>query len=168
VHIALLHLVIDPACTVVFEAMAGGPELLHKPPRPPESPLLSAGDGWRALGQGSALLGAVLLLAFWPELPLESRRSLVFALLLLAGGGLVWLNGQRGSPLRLAGPVLALGIWILIQGVAPVRRLLELGPLAPPQLALLALALGVALLGAQTLEWLRTWPRQAGRIGPHP
>jgi len=168
VHIALLHLVIDPACTVVFEAMAGGPELVHEPPRPPESPLLPPGDGWRAVGQGSALLGAVLLLAFWPELALESRRSLVFALLLLAGGGLVWLNGQRGSPLGMAGLALAVGLWMLIQGFATVRRLLGLGPLAPSQLALLALALGVALLGALALEWLRTWPGQAGPIGPHP
>jgi hypothetical protein len=34
VHIALLHLVIDPACTVVFEAMPGDPALLRSPPGP--------------------------------------------------------------------------------------------------------------------------------------
>ncbi|MGA1303581.1 MAG: cation-translocating P-type ATPase [Cyanobium sp.] len=168
VHIALLHLVIDPACTVVFEAMPVSPELLHQPPRPPESPLLPPGDGWRALGQGSALLGAVLLMALWPGLPLETRRSLVFGLLLLAGGGLVWLNGQRGSPLGAAGLALALGLWGLIQGFEPIRRLLELGPLAPSQLALQALGLGVALVGALALECLGSRSRQASQSVPNP
>ena len=145
VHIALLHLVIDPACTVVFEAMPGSAELLRKPPRPPEAPLLSRAAWWQAIGQGSALVVVVLLLAFWPGVPLESRRSLVFGLLLLAGGGLVWLNGTRGTLHGVAGLALGFAIWILIQGLTPIRHLLELGPLAPAQLGGLALAVAVAL-----------------------
>jgi Ca2+-transporting ATPase len=145
VHIALLHLVIDPACTVVFEAMPGDPELLRRPPRAPEAPLLSQGAWRRALAQGSALVVGVLLLAFWPGVPLESRRSLVFGLLLLAGGGLVWLNGPRHTGHGAIGLGLGLGLWLLVQGLAPLRRLLELGPLSASQLGLLGLALGVAL-----------------------
>ncbi|MFM7464221.1 MAG: cation transporting ATPase C-terminal domain-containing protein, partial [Cyanobium sp.] len=145
VHIALLHLVIDPACTVVFEAMPGDPELLRRPPRAPEAPLLSQEASRRALAQGSALVVGVLLLAFWPGVPLESRRSLVFGLLLLAGGGLVWLNGSRHTAHGAIGLGLGLVLWLLIQGIAPLRRLLELGPLAPSQLGLLGLALGVAM-----------------------
>ncbi|MFM9072229.1 MAG: HAD-IC family P-type ATPase, partial [Cyanobium sp.] len=145
VHIALLHLVIDPACTVVFEAMPGDPELLHRPPRPPGAPLLSPQAWRRALGQGSGLVVGVLLLSFWPGLPLDSRRSLVFGLLLLAGGGLVWLNGPGRSLHGAIGAGLGLGLWLLIQGMPPLRRVLELGPLSPPQLALLALTLGLAM-----------------------
>ncbi|MFM9046471.1 MAG: cation-translocating P-type ATPase [Cyanobium sp.] len=145
VHIALLHLVIDPACTVVFEAMPGDPELLHRPPRPPGAPLLSPQAWRRALGQGSGLVVGVLLLSFWPGLPLDSRRSLVFGLLLLAGGGLVWLNGPGRSFHGAIGAGLGLGLWLLIQGMPPLRRVLELGPLSPPQLALLALTLGLAM-----------------------
>lgn len=87
----------------------------------------------------------ILALAFWPGGSLESRRSLVFGLLLLAGGGLVWLNGDRGSRQGLAGLGLGIALWLLIQGTAPLRGLLALGPLAPHQLAVLALALGAGL-----------------------
>jgi Ca2+-transporting ATPase len=145
VHIALLHLVIDPACTVVFEAMPGSENLLRQPPRPPEAPLLGA-EAWRqALGQGSALVVVILTLAFWPGVPLESRRSLVFGLLLLAGGGLVWLNGDRRTGHGAIGVALGGTLWLLIQGAMPLRRLLALGPLAPNQLAGLGLGLAVAL-----------------------
>jgi len=145
VHIALLHLVIDPACTVVFEAMPGSENLLRQPPRPPEAPLLGA-EAWRqALGQGSALVVVILTLAFWPGVPLESRRSLVFGLLLLAGGGLVWLNGDRRTGHGAIGVALGGTLWLLIQGALPLRRLLALGPLAPNQLAVLGLGLAVAL-----------------------
>ncbi|MEB3318786.1 MAG: HAD-IC family P-type ATPase [Cyanobacteriota bacterium] len=145
VHIALLHLVIDPACTVVFEAMPGHANLLRQPPRPPDAPLLGP-TAWRqALGQGGALVVVILSLAFWPGVPLENRRSLVFGLLLLAGGGLVWLNGDRGSTLGAVGLGLGGTLWLVLQGTPPLRRLLALGPLAPDQLTGLALALAVAL-----------------------
>ena len=51
VHIALLHLVIDPACTVVFEALPGSPDLMRQPPRPPEAPLFGPRLWRRALLQ---------------------------------------------------------------------------------------------------------------------
>jgi Ca2+-transporting ATPase len=97
------------------------------------------------LGQGSALVVVILTLAFWPGVPLESRRSLVFGLLLLAGGGLVWLNGDRRTGHGAIGVGLGATLWLVIQGAMPLRRLLALGPLAPNQLAGLALALAVAL-----------------------
>jgi Ca2+-transporting ATPase len=97
------------------------------------------------MGQGSAVAVVVLLLTFWPGVPLESRRSLVFGLLLLAGGGLVWLNGTHRTLHGVVGLGLGVGLWVLIQGITPLRRLLELGALAPPQLGWLALAVALAL-----------------------
>jgi Ca2+-transporting ATPase len=146
VHIALLHLVIDPACTVVFEAMSGSPDLLRQPPRAPEAPLLSPAAWRRSLGQGSALVGVVVLLTFWPGWPLETRRSLVFGVLLLAGGGLVWLNGERRSAHGAVGLGLGVALWGVLQSVTPLRHLLGLGPLTPPQLGVLALALAAVPL----------------------
>jgi Ca2+-transporting ATPase len=162
-HIALLHLVIDPACTVVFEAMPGREDLLRQPPRPPDAPLLGAAAWRQALGQGGVLVGVILALAFWPGVPLESRRSLVFGLLLLAGGGLVWLNGDRRAGPGAAGPVLGMALWLLLQGLPPLRRLLALGPLEPDQLAGLAIALTVAMTLA-ALPVAGRWRSSPGNV----
>ncbi|MFN5221891.1 MAG: cation-translocating P-type ATPase, partial [Cyanobacteriota bacterium] len=62
VHIALLHLVIDPACTMVFEALPAGPGLMRQPPRSPQAPLFFPATWRRALGQGGVLMVAALLL----------------------------------------------------------------------------------------------------------
>ena len=145
VHIALLHLVIDPACTVVFEAMRGDPDLMDRPPRPPESPLLSAATRRRALLQGGALALASLALVFWPGCDGETRRSLVFSLLLLAGGGLVGLAGGPRHPLTAAGPAMGLGLWLLLFLVPPLRQALALAPLPPGLLLVLVVVTTVTL-----------------------
>jgi Ca2+-transporting ATPase len=150
VHIALLHLVIDPACTVVFEAMRGDSDLMDRPPRPPESPLLSAATRRRALLQGGALALASLALAslalvFWPGCDGETRRSLVFSLLLLAGGGLVGLAGGPRHPLTAAGPAMGLGLWLLLFLVPPLRQALALAPLPPGLLLVLVVVTTVTL-----------------------
>jgi Ca2+-transporting ATPase len=159
VHIALLHLVIDPACTVVFEAMRGDPDLMDRPPRPPESPLLSAATRRRALLQGGALALASLALVFWPGCDGETRRSLVFSLLLLAGGGLVGLAGGPRHPLTAAGPAMGLGLWLLLFLVPPLRQALALAPLPPGLLLVLVvvttLTLAVASLARDAPEVAR-------------
>jgi Ca2+-transporting ATPase len=132
VHIALLHLVIDPACTVVFEALPARPESMGQPPRAPDAPLLGARTWRRALLQGGLLSLAALALALWPSLAVDGRRSLVFALLLLAGGGLVAWNGDRRHRLsRLAFP-LSLLLWLGLMAAPPLRELLRLAPLPLP------------------------------------
>ncbi len=146
-HIALLHLVIDPACTVIFEALPGAPQLLRQPPRSPQAPLFSAPTWRQALGQGAVLTLAALVLAHWPGADPLLRRSLVFSLLLLTGGGLVWLNGGRLRAVTTWGAVLGGALVLLVQGSAWVRRGLALAPLPPPALQLVGLVTALALLG---------------------
>jgi Ca2+-transporting ATPase len=129
VHIALLHLVIDPACTVVFEALPASPDLMRQPPRPPEAPLFGAATWRKALLQGGALAVVALTLACWPGLDVEGQRSLVFTLLLLGGGVLVWLNGEPRSRLSQIGGAIGLGLWLLLQAIPGLNTLLLLKPL---------------------------------------
>jgi Ca2+-transporting ATPase len=42
-HIAFLEMVIDPVCSIVFEAENEEADTMRRPPRPPTAPLLSAG-----------------------------------------------------------------------------------------------------------------------------
>ncbi|MCT0208186.1 HAD-IC family P-type ATPase [Synechococcus sp. CS-1332] len=152
VHIALLHLVIDPACTVVFEALPATPGLMRQPPRPPEAPLFGP-DTWRhSLTQGAVVMVAALVLAFWPDTDTESRRSLVFSLLLLAGGGLVWLNGDPHSRITAAGAGIGLGLWLLLMAFPALQRALQLAPLTPVLVLTLLLITAAALLVAGLLN----------------
>jgi len=165
VHIALLHLVIDPACTVVFEAMRGDPDLMDRPPRSPESPLPSAATRRRALLQGGALALASLALVFWPGCDGETRCSLVFSLLLLAGGGLVGLAGGPCHPLTAAGPALGLGLWLLLFLVPPLRPALALAPLPPPLLLVLVVVTAVTLAVASLARDAPGVARDAAALG---
>ena len=139
VHIALLHLVIDPACTVVFEALPASPDLMQQPPRPPEAPLFGAETWRRALLQGGTFTLLALILACWPDLETVERRNLVFGLLLLGGGVLVWLNGDPRHRLTQLGGAIGLGLWLLLQAIPGLQSLLLLAPLDRRALGLLLL-----------------------------
>ncbi|MEB3199620.1 MAG: HAD-IC family P-type ATPase [Synechococcaceae cyanobacterium] len=145
-HIALLHLVIDPACTVVFEAIPATPAQMRHAPRPPEAPLFPAASWRPALTQGGLLAVVALLLARWPGLPEMEQRALVFSLLLLAAGGLVWWHGEARCRWTQAGAAVGVGLWLLLQASPALQRLLLLAPLSPPALALLVAALLLLLL----------------------
>ena len=58
VHIAVLELFINPACSVVFEAEQEEADVMRRPPRDPEASLFSV-----AMLLGAALQGALVLLA---------------------------------------------------------------------------------------------------------
>jgi hypothetical protein len=92
---------------------------------------------------------AALALAFWPTSPLELRRSLVFSLLLLTSGSLVWLNGDRASRLSAIGAALGVGLWLALLTIPGLMRLLSLAPLQTPQvLTVVAGAVITTLLAA--------------------
>jgi Ca2+-transporting ATPase len=148
-HIALLHLVIDPACTVVFEAIPGTASQMRRPPRAPEAPLFGPATWRRALWQGGTLTAAALVLSHWPGLGTQAHRSLVFALLLIAGGGLVWVNGEPRHRLTRLGAAMGVGLWLLVQAIPGLPALLALVPLGQGAMAALLVMLLVLALLAQ-------------------
>ena len=145
VHIALLHLVIDPASTVVFEALPASPALMRQPPRPPQAPLFATATWQRALSQGTLLSLGALALSFWPDISTESHRSLVFSYLLLVGGGLVWLSGDPPSWLTARGAAIGLGMWLLLLAMPADWKLLGTEPMSPEQIGLLLIVTLTAL-----------------------
>ncbi|WP_231605380.1 cation transporting ATPase C-terminal domain-containing protein [Synechococcus sp. CBW1006] len=151
-NFALLHLVIDPACTVVFEALPATPGLMRQPPRPPQAPLFGP-DTWRhSLSQGAVVMVAALVLVFWPDTDTATHRSLVFSLLLLAGGGLVWLNGDPHSRITAAGAGIGLGLWLLLLAIPGLQQLLSLAPMQPAEILTVMITTAVALLLAGLLN----------------
>ncbi|PTT39746.1 ATPase, partial [Acidovorax sp. HMWF018] len=60
-----LELVIDPACSIVFEAEKGAADLMQQPPRAADEPLLSARHILLSVLQGSVVTAAVVGLYAW-------------------------------------------------------------------------------------------------------
>jgi Ca2+-transporting ATPase len=140
---------------VVFEALPATAGLMRQPPRPPEAPLFGPDTWRRSLTQGAVVMVAALGLAFWPDTDPESRRSLVFSLLLLAGGGLVWLNGDPRSPITAVGAGIGLGLWLLLLALPGLQQLLSLAPLQSGMVLTLLTTTAVALVLAW---WLAPKP----------
>lgn len=94
VHIVFLELVIDPSCSLVFEAEEAETDVMQRPPRNPEERLFSLKSMGLALAQGgTALLAcvAVYLLAR-PSLGNEAARALTFAAMVVSFLAIILAN----------------------------------------------------------------------------
>jgi len=101
-HVVFLELIIDPACTIVFEREAAAADIMRRPPRPPKQPLL----GWRglltSLGHGAcmfAVVVAVYALGVWIALPATQLGALAFTSLVAGNLSLIVLYRAGASPL---------------------------------------------------------------------
>jgi Ca2+-transporting ATPase len=95
VHIAFLHLIIDPACSIVFEAEPEEAGLMHRPPRKPNETLFGKRTWWFSGLQG---LGVLVVLAALYGIALRrgqaepEARALAFTTLIIANIGLILIN----------------------------------------------------------------------------
>ncbi len=168
-HLVLLHMLIDPACSLVLEAEPESPELMVRPPRNPEATPFDA----RALGRGARMgLGVMAVLvglvgwathAGWSEgavrgALLPALFGSAFLLVLAARRqGLGPLGALAIPNTRVRAMAGVIGILLaLILVVPPLRGILGLAPL---HLASLGATL-VACLGV--LIWLELLARWEG------
>jgi Ca2+-transporting ATPase len=121
VHIVFLELIIDPACSVVFEAEGEEADVMRRPPRRPEERLFGARTLGVSLAQGLAVLGMVTLV-FAMALRLgdgeQEARALSFTTLIVANLGLIFVNRSWSQTIvsRLRSPNWAL--WCVTGGAA--------------------------------------------------
>jgi len=91
-HIAFLELVIDPACSLVFEAEDGDPDLMQQKPRRAGAALLSGEQVLQSLLQGMWVTAAALGLyvaVMGRGLPAETAATATFLLLVVANAVLI-------------------------------------------------------------------------------
>jgi Ca2+-transporting ATPase len=169
-HIAFLEMVIDPVCSIVFEAESAEPDAMRRKPRNPAAPLLTSGFVIWSLMQGVlvlALVAGLFVAALYRGLPEGDARALAFAALVATNVGLVLVDRAGSASLfgafRQPNPALwwVLGltsaILALIFWVAPARELFGFGLLHGDDLA-------VALLAGLAALFLLDWMKRA--IGP--
>ncbi|BAM86610.1 cation-transporting ATPase [Bradyrhizobium oligotrophicum S58] len=103
IHIAFLEMIIDPVCSLVFEAETEESDIMKRPPRDPLEPLLPRPLVlWGALQGILAMLatGGVLLLAHRNGMPADELRALVFFTLVFVIVSLIFVNRSFSSSLR--------------------------------------------------------------------
>jgi Ca2+-transporting ATPase len=86
-HIAFLELIIDPACSTIFEAEKEDKNIMNLPPRNISQPMFSRATIFRSLIQGTSVLVAVFLIFFVALKSGQSdieARSMSFTFLVLA------------------------------------------------------------------------------------
>jgi Ca2+-transporting ATPase len=147
-QIAFLEMVIDPACSVIFESEKAEANVMRRPPRRPDAPVLSRAAILWAMMQGIAALAVVTLALFLgarSAMPEVDLRSFVFVTLVLMNIGLILVNRSFTSSLAdaLLRPNRAL--WILVSAVLavlavalywrPTQALFQFGPLHLDDLA---------------------------------
>ncbi|MBU6445215.1 MAG: cation-translocating P-type ATPase [Alphaproteobacteria bacterium] len=164
VQIALLEMVIDPACSIVFESEREESDVMRRPPRRPGSQVLPRTSAlWAAL-QGIAALavvGLALFLGARVGMPETDLRAFVFTALVLMNIGLILVNRSFHASLRdvLMRPNPAL--WILAGGVLgvlaiavywpPAQELFHFGPLHLDDLSICVIA-GLGFIAALELS----------------
>jgi Ca2+-transporting ATPase len=149
VHVVFLELIIDPACSLVFEAEEAEGDLMRRPPRPRASTLLDAALIRRAVVQGASLLAVVLVLfglARRAGATEDAARTLAFAALVVGNLGVILANQSRTrpawrtpfwrNPMALAVATGAIVTLALVMTIPVLRELFRFG--LPPAWWLLA------------------------------
>jgi Ca2+-transporting ATPase len=144
IHIAFLELVIDPACSVVFEAETGEEKLMLRPPRSPAEPLLAGRHLALSLVQG--VLGTLVVVGLYAwllgvETKLEESRALAFVALMAANVALI-LSCRAARPgwRSLFADVSPVGRWVIggtllgVSAITLVPALAEAFAFRPPSI----------------------------------
>jgi Ca2+-transporting ATPase len=158
IHIAFLEMVIDPVCSLVFEAEPEEDDIMQRAPRDPVKPLFSVPMILWSVFQGAvafALVATIYLLALNRGLSEPDVRALTFLSLVIVIVSLIFVN-RTFSPSLLAtfrrkNPALGIilvgvvGILAIVLLWPTARTIFEFGQLPLNQTGI-ALGAGVSLL----------------------
>ena len=140
VHIALLEMVIDPVCSLVFEAESEEQDIMKRKPRDPEAPLFGRPLIVWSVMQGVLaflIVAGIYVAALNRGVPANEVRALVFFSLVLNIVALIFVNRSSSASM-----------------VAAITR---------PNAALVKVLLAVGLMLATTLLW--PWATSLLRFG---
>jgi len=175
IHIAFLEMIIDPVCSLAFEAETEEAGVMRRPPRSPDEPLFSRFlISWSCV-QGAlvfVLVAAIFIGAFARGMPDDELRALTFFSLVAGIASLIFINRSFSASIitAISRPnrtlVLVLICVVVILGstifLPSMRDLFRFGPLHADDVALTLAAGAVVLL---LLEMLKRRPMTAKIFG---
>jgi Ca2+-transporting ATPase len=174
VLIVFLEFVIDPACSVVFEAEPEEANIMRRPPRNPREPMFSARMIRLSLFQGIGVfvtVAAVFGLARrWAESEADAH-TLTFTTLVVATLVLILTNRSWSRSMFASMHTPNVALWWVMGGTLTVlalalvvpglRELFQFVPLHPVDVAL---CLGAGLASVLWFEVLKRVQRQRGQL----
>jgi Ca2+-transporting ATPase len=100
VHIVFLELIIDPACSLIYEAEKEEADIMIRKPRKAKARIVQPRDLLATIAQGTVILG--LVLAIYTELlhyghPVEQARAGAFLTLIFSNLSLILVNRARST-----------------------------------------------------------------------
>lgn len=165
VHIVFLELIIDPACSVVFEAEPEEPNVMRRPPRRENDPLFDRSTVIRSVLQGLGVFGMVVLSYLSVSRvssSVDEARAACFITMVMGNLGLILSNRcleesffnalRRPNPALwsvLGGAMLMLGLVISLDFT---RDLFKFAPLHTVDLGLAVTSGLVAILLSEFLK----------------
>lgn len=171
-HIALLHLIIEPASSIAFEVEPADVNIMSVPPRKSKVPLFSRDLWLPSLIRGFSILIAlisVFLIAIWRGQNETEARALVFTTLMIANLVLIFIS--RSSQKTILAKFtstknhviewIAVGtliLLVLILYIPSFREVLRFSFLHPNDLAICAVVGIISVIWSQFLpkKWLET------------
>ena len=172
VHIAFLEFIIDPSCSLVFEAEEAEPDVMRRPPRRPTDRLFSWSVVGLAVLQGASVLAVCLgvFLLAGVDHSVDAARALTFTSLVVSFLVIILVNRSQTrsalAMLRVRNGALrwvALGAasFLAVVLLVPVaRRLFHFAPLHLGDLALSVAAGVVCVLWLDLVKVLRRGVRR--------
>jgi len=180
VHIVFLELIIDPSCTLIFEAEGAEPNAMARPPRSPKERLFGLKPLAVSLLQGASVLAIVLtvfLSARWLGHSENNARGLTFAALVVANLGLILTNRSWSRTIPAMMKERNRALWWVVGGAAvflamviylPILRdLFHFAPLHTSNMAICLLAGAGSVLWFEGLKLLRRL-KESGPPLPRP
>ena len=159
VHVLFLELIIDPACSTVFEAEKEEADIMQRPPRDQKEPLFNRRTVVTSVLQGLVVL-AVVATVFGVALHLkrgeDEARALCYTTLIIANLGLILTNRSRTRTIlaTLRTPNAALW-WVLggataflalVLSVPSLRDIFKFAELHPSDIAICLMASVLSIL----------------------
>lgn len=95
IHIAFLHLIIEPTCSIAFEAEPASPRIMKTPPRKRTDPLFNRMLFLRSLIHGTSVLITLIIVyivAIFRKQGEEDARALTFTTLIISNLALIFAS----------------------------------------------------------------------------
>jgi P-type Ca2+ transporter type 2C len=165
VHVLFLELIIDPACTVVFEMEKDEPDIMKRPPRKLDTPLFGREMVITGLIQGLGILlvvAGVYAFGLLNGLGEGEARMYAFVSLVIGNLGLIFANRSRTLTILASLRIPNKALWwvtgaaafflVLVLSVPALRNVFQFAPLHRWEMVLLALSGLLSILIAESVK----------------